>query len=129
METNAEKALEELKAYQADVATVLRNGLLSIIPASDLVPGDIVEVGVGCKVPADMRVIKMFGNQLHVDQAMLTGESCSVGKEVDVACTTKAVYQDKKNILFSGTVYIINNMKNAFTWAISTGSRSKPVSD
>lgn len=110
-ETNAEKALEELKAYQADVATVLRNGLLSIIPASDLVPGDIVEVGVGCKVPADMRVIKMFGNQLRVDQAILTGESCSVGKEVDVACTTKAVYQDKTNILFSGTIVATGRAK------------------
>ena len=38
-----------------------------------------------------MQVIKMFGNQLRVDQAILTGESCSVGKEVDVACTTKVV--------------------------------------
>lgn len=110
-ETNAEKALEELKAYQADVATVLRNGLLSIIPASDLVPGDIVEVGVGCKVPADMRVIKMFGNQLRVDQAILTGESCSVGKEVGVACANKAVYQDKTNILFSGTVVAAGRAK------------------
>lgn len=110
-ETNAEKALEELKAYQADVATVLRNGLLSIIPASDLVPGDIVEVGVGCKVPADMRVIKMFGNQLRVDQAILTGESCSVAKEVGVACANKAVYQDKTNILFSGTVVAAGRAK------------------
>jgi Ca2+ transporting ATPase len=44
-ETNAEKALEELRAYQADVATVLRNGCFSILPATELVPGDIVEVG------------------------------------------------------------------------------------
>ncbi|KAH9297276.1 hypothetical protein KI387_028958, partial [Taxus chinensis] len=73
---------KELKAYQADVATVLRNGLLSIVPACDLVPGDIVEVGVGCKVPADMRVIEMLGSQLRIDQAILTGESCSVAKEV-----------------------------------------------
>jgi Ca2+ transporting ATPase len=43
-ETNAEKALEELKAYQAEVAKVLRNGMLSITPATELVPGDIVEV-------------------------------------------------------------------------------------
>ncbi|XP_057852487.1 calcium-transporting ATPase 3, endoplasmic reticulum-type [Cryptomeria japonica] len=110
-ETNAEKALEELKAYQADVATVLRNGLLSIIPASDLVPGDIVEVGVGCKVPADMRVIEMLGSQLRVDQAILTGESCSVAKEVGVVCTTKAVYQDKTNILFSGTIVAAGRAK------------------
>ncbi|KAL5988262.1 Calcium-transporting ATPase 3, endoplasmic reticulum-type [Asimina triloba] len=91
-ETNAEKALQELRAYQADVATVLRNGCFSILPATDLVPGDIVEVGgtlvevlllfwhaiVGCKVPADMRMIEMLSNQLRVDQAILTGTFLSL---------------------------------------------------
>lgn len=105
-ETNAEKALEELRAYQADIATVLRNGCFSILPATELVPGDIVEVSVGCKVPADMRMIEMFSDHLRVDQAILTGESCSVEKELDSAVTTNAVYQDKTNILFSGTVVV-----------------------
>ncbi|GER31105.1 calcium-transporting ATPase 3 family protein [Striga asiatica] len=105
-ETNAEKALEELRAYQADVATVLRNGSFSILPATDLVPGDIVEVSVGCKVPADMRMIDMLSDQLRVDQAILTGESCSVEKELDATNVTNAVYQDKTNILFSGTVVV-----------------------
>ncbi|XP_071922992.1 calcium-transporting ATPase 3, endoplasmic reticulum-type isoform X2 [Coffea arabica] len=100
-ETNAEKALEELRAYQADVATVLRNGCFSILPATDLVPGDIVEVCVGCKIPADMRMIKMLSDHLRVDQAILTGESCSVEKELDSTIATNAVYQDKTNILFS----------------------------
>ncbi|XP_047981174.1 calcium-transporting ATPase 3, endoplasmic reticulum-type [Salvia hispanica] len=105
-ETNAEKALEELRAYQADVATVLRNGCFSILPAPDLVPGDIVEVSVGCKIPADMRMIEMLSDQLRVDQAILTGESCSVEKELDATNVTNAVYQDKTNILFSGTVVV-----------------------
>jgi Ca2+ transporting ATPase len=105
-ETNAEKALEELKAYQADVATVLRNGCFSILPATELVPGDIVEVGVGFKVPADMRMVEILSNQLRVDQAILTGESCSVAKELECAVATNAVYQDKTNILFSGTVIV-----------------------
>ncbi|KAK6116040.1 hypothetical protein DH2020_008309 [Rehmannia glutinosa] len=105
-ETNAEKALEELRAYQADVATVLRNGCFSILPATDLVPGDIVEVSVGCKNPADMRMIEMLSDQLRVDQAILTGESCSVEKELDATTVTNAVYQDKTNILFSGTVVV-----------------------
>ncbi|XP_022844407.1 calcium-transporting ATPase 3, endoplasmic reticulum-type isoform X1 [Olea europaea var. sylvestris] len=105
-ETNAEKALEELRAYQADVATVLRNGCFSILPASDLVPGDIVEVSVGCKIPADMRMIEMLSDQLRVDQAILTGESCSVEKELNITSVTNAVYQDKTNILFSGTVVV-----------------------
>ncbi|KAJ4965624.1 hypothetical protein NE237_017473 [Protea cynaroides] len=105
-ETNAEKALEELRAYQADVATVLRNGCFSILPATDLVPGDIVEVGVGCKIPADMRMIEMLSNQLRVDQAILTGESCSVEKVLESTVAANAVYQDKTNMLFSGTVVV-----------------------
>ncbi|XP_027148407.1 calcium-transporting ATPase 3, endoplasmic reticulum-type [Coffea eugenioides] len=110
-ETNAEKALEELRAYQADVATVLRNGCFSILPATDLVPGDIVEVCVGCKIPADMRMIKMLSDHLRVDQAILTGESCSVEKELDSTIATNAVYQDKTNILFSGTVVVAGRAK------------------
>ncbi|KAA8537867.1 hypothetical protein F0562_027553 [Nyssa sinensis] len=105
-ETNAEKALEELRAYQADIATVLRNGCFSILPAPDLVPGDIVEVSVGCKIPADLRMIEMLSDQLRVDQAILTGESCSVEKELDSTLATNAVYQDKTNILFSATVVV-----------------------
>ncbi|XP_039782726.1 calcium-transporting ATPase 3, endoplasmic reticulum-type-like [Panicum virgatum] len=105
-ETNAEKALEELRAYQADIATVLRNGCFSILPATELVPGDIVEVGVGCKVPADMRMVEMLSHQLRVDQAILTGESCSVAKELESTSAMNAVYQDKTNILFSGTVVV-----------------------
>ncbi|KAK3149457.1 hypothetical protein QOZ80_3AG0217620 [Eleusine coracana subsp. coracana] len=105
-ETNAEKALEELWAYQADTATVLRNGCFSILPATELVPGDIVEVGVGCKVPADMRMVEMLSHQLRVDQAILTGESCSVAKEIESTSAMNAVYQDKTNILFSGTVVV-----------------------
>ncbi|KAI3958883.1 hypothetical protein MKX01_023559 [Papaver californicum] len=110
-ETNAEKALEELRAYQADVATVLRNGCFSILPATDLVPGDIVEISVGCKVPADMRMIEMLSNQLRVDQAILTGESCSVAKDLESTVATKAVYQDKKSILFSGTIVVSGRAK------------------
>lgn len=120
-ETNAEKALQELKAYQAEVATVLRNGLLSIVPASNLVPGDIVEVSVGCQVPADMRVVEFLSNQLRVDQAILTGESCSVMKTIDATNAEKAVYQDKTNILFSGTVVTVGRARAV---VINIGSKT-----
>ncbi|KAG0606337.1 hypothetical protein M758_9G132800 [Ceratodon purpureus] len=119
-ETNAEKALAELKAYQAEVATVLRNGMLSIIPAAELVPGDIVEVAVGCQIPADMRVVEMLSNQLRVDQAILTGESCSVAKCSEQTMVQKAVYQDKTSILFSGTVVTVGRAR-----AVVTGVGSK----
>jgi Ca2+ transporting ATPase len=112
-ETNAEKALVELRAYQADVATVLRNGCFSILPATDLVPGDIVEVSVGCQIPADMRMIEILSDHLRVDQAILTGESCSVEKEIDSTFATNAVYQDKTSILFSGTVVVAGRARAA----------------
>ncbi|KAJ0926731.1 putative P-type Ca(2+) transporter [Helianthus annuus] len=116
-ETNAEKALEELRAYQADVATVMRNGCFSILPATELVPGDIVEVSVGCKIPADLRMIEMLSDQLRVDQAILTGESSSVEKELESRITTNAVYQDKTNILFSGTVVVAGRARAVVGWS------------
>jgi Ca2+ transporting ATPase len=112
--------LQELKAYQAEVAKVLRNGMLSITPATELVPGDIVEVAVGCQIPADMRVIELLSSQLRVDQAILTGESCSVAKTLDRTSVLKAVYQDKTSILFSGTVVTVGHAR-----AIVVGVGSK----
>ncbi|KAL3141521.1 Calcium-transporting ATPase 3, endoplasmic reticulum-type [Trebouxia sp. C0010 RCD-2024] len=103
-ETNAEKAIEELKAYEADVATVLRKGRLHVVPASQLVPGDIVEVAVGCKVPADLRLTEVLSSVIRVDQSILTGESSSVEKNTESTQSRKAVYQDKTCLLFAGTV-------------------------
>ncbi|CAG8738037.1 3054_t:CDS:2, partial [Gigaspora rosea] len=74
-ETNAEKAIEALREYSPDEAKVLRDGHLSKLHASDLVPGDIIDVAVGDKVPADCRVLKVHSSALRVDQAIFTGES------------------------------------------------------
>ncbi|GJP59063.1 hypothetical protein CLOP_g7142 [Closterium sp. NIES-67] len=120
-ETNAEKALEELKAYQADVATVLRNGRLAIIPAAELVPGDIVEVAVGGKVPADLRVLSLLSTQLRADQSILTGESGSVSKTARATRSAVAVYQDKTCILFAGTVVTVGRVRAI---VIATGGRT-----
>ncbi|XP_039049945.1 calcium-transporting ATPase 3, endoplasmic reticulum-type-like [Hibiscus syriacus] len=98
--------LRSYVAYQGDIATVLRNGCFSILLATELVPGDIVEVCVGSKIPADMRMIEMLTGQLRVDQAILTGESSSVEKDLESTIATNAVYQDKTNTLFSGTVVV-----------------------
>ncbi|KAK9866314.1 hypothetical protein WJX84_001071 [Apatococcus fuscideae] len=103
-ETNAEKAIEELKAYEADVGTVLRSSRLTVIPASELVPGDIVEVAVGGKVPADLRIAEIVSTQLRADQSILTGESGSVQKQTGQVLDKKALVQDKSCMLFSGTV-------------------------
>jgi len=104
-ERNAESAIEALKEYEPEIAKVIRknNRAVQRIKARELVPGDIVDVSVGDKVPADIRLIKIFSTTLRVDQAILTGESVSVLKHTDAIPDPRAVNQDKKNILFSGT--------------------------
>ena len=120
-ETNAERAIEELKAYQADVATVMRDGRLRVLPASELVPGDVVDVAVGCKVPADARLLDAGDGALflRVDQSILTGESGSVEKSADVVTVANAVAQDKRNVAFGGTVVTAGRARGV---VVSTGA-------
>jgi P-type Ca2+ transporter type 2A len=60
-------------------------------------------VSVGDKIPADIRLIKILSTTLRIDQSILTGESVSVIKHTDAVPDPRAVNQDKKNIIFSGT--------------------------
>ncbi|XP_064170369.1 sarcoplasmic/endoplasmic reticulum calcium ATPase 1 isoform X3 [Anguilla rostrata] len=85
------------KVYRADRKSVQR------IKAREIVPGDVVEVSVGDKVPADIRITAIRSTTLRVDQSILTGESVSVIKHTEAVPDPRAVNQDKKNMLFSGT--------------------------
>uniref|UniRef100_A0A8B9TMA8 Calcium-transporting ATPase n=1 Tax=Anas platyrhynchos TaxID=8839 RepID=A0A8B9TMA8_ANAPL len=104
-ERNAESAIEALKEYEPEMGKVIRADRSGVqrIRARDIVPGDIVEVAVGDKVPADIRIIEIRSTTLRVDQSILTGESMSVIKHADPIPDLRAVNQDKKNMLFSGT--------------------------
>ncbi|ONI03237.1 hypothetical protein PRUPE_6G246300 [Prunus persica] len=105
-ESNAEKALEALKEIQSEHASVIRNGSkVPSLAAKELVPGDIVELKVGDKVPADMRVVELISSTLRVEQGSLTGESEAVNK------TNKPVSEDvdiqgKKSMVFAGTTIV-----------------------
>ncbi|XP_035215156.1 calcium-transporting ATPase sarcoplasmic/endoplasmic reticulum type-like, partial [Stegodyphus dumicola] len=104
-ERNAESAIEALKEYEPEMGKVIRQDKPGVqrIRAKDIVPGDLVEIAVGDKVPADIRLLQIFSTTLRVDQSILTGESVSVIKHTDPIRDFKAVNQDKKNLLFSGT--------------------------
>uniref|UniRef100_A0A8C0ACT1 Calcium-transporting ATPase n=1 Tax=Bos mutus grunniens TaxID=30521 RepID=A0A8C0ACT1_BOSMU len=104
-ERNAENAIEALKEYEPEMGKVYRADRKSVqrIKARDIVPGDIVEVAVGDKVPADIRILTIKSTTLRVDQSILTGESVSVIKHTEPVPDPRAVNQDKKNMLFSGT--------------------------
>ncbi|XP_018429702.1 PREDICTED: sarcoplasmic/endoplasmic reticulum calcium ATPase 1 isoform X2 [Nanorana parkeri] len=104
-ERNAEDAIEALKEYEPEIGKVYRSDRKSVqrIKAREIVPGDIVEVAVGDKVPADIRLISIKSTTLRIDQSILTGESVSVIKHTEVVPDPRAVNQDKKNMLFSGT--------------------------
>ena len=100
-EGKAEKALEGIKKMLALEALVLRDGNIQKLNAEDLVPGDIVSLRFGDKVPADLRIL--HENNLRVDESPLTGESLDVEKTTDVI-EKDAVLGDRKNMVYSGTL-------------------------
>jgi len=102
---NAESAIEALKEYEPEMGKVVRSDKDGVqkIKAVEIVPGDIIEISVGDKVPADFRLMKIYSTTLRIDQSILTGESVSVIKHCDPVPDPRAVNQDKKNIVFSGT--------------------------
>ena len=79
-------------------------------------PGDIISVAVGDKIPADCRLLSVSSSSFRIDQAILTGESISVHKLVDVVADHKAVKQDMINMLFSvGISFIWSSLFMTYT--------------
>jgi len=103
-EASAASALDALKQLQPEACKCLRGGeWVHELPAAELVPGDIIEVRVGDRVPADARLVSLGTTTLSTDEGSLTGESASVPKLLD-AVAADARIQDKSCMLFSGTV-------------------------
>ncbi|XP_015947938.1 calcium-transporting ATPase, endoplasmic reticulum-type [Arachis duranensis] len=106
-ENNAEKALEALKELQCESGKVLRDGnFVPDLPARELVPGDIVELRVGDKVPADMRVAALKTSTLRAEQSSLTGEAMPVLKGTSPVFLDDCELQAKENMVFAGTTVV-----------------------
>lgn len=108
-ENKAEAALSHLKTYIIEKTRVFRNGHEIEADASELVPGDIVHLAQGNRVPADCRLI--YINDLVIDEAILTGESLPVAKTTEPS-SFKAVLADRKSMAFSGTL-VVQGFANA----------------
>ncbi|MBT7913368.1 HAD-IC family P-type ATPase, partial [Candidatus Bathyarchaeota archaeon] len=100
-EYKAEQAVEALKAMVSPHVLVMRNGKEESIDSKDLVPGDIIILEAGSRVPADSRLLEAAN--LEVDEAALTGESRPASKRL-VAVASDAGIGDQKNMVFMGTV-------------------------
>ncbi|MDH5794128.1 MAG: HAD-IC family P-type ATPase, partial [Candidatus Bathyarchaeota archaeon] len=118
-EYRSEKALEALKKMTAPTAMVLRDGKEEKIQTSEIVPGDIVLLYTGDKVPADARLVEAIN--LKVDEASLTGESSPVNKDVK-PLPEDTPLNDKRNMIFTGTVAVYGRGKAVVT---STGMNTE----
>ncbi|MGE5238318.1 MAG: cation-translocating P-type ATPase [Chloroflexota bacterium] len=111
-EYRAEQALEALKKMLSPTITVLRGGRELEVPSKEIVPGDILLLEAGDKVPADARLIEQ--HSLKCDEAPLTGESLPVGKRIEVLPEKTAV-ADRNNMVFTGTTVAYGRARAAVT--------------
>lgn len=100
-EGKAEKALEALKKMASPNAKVIRNGHIEVVPASTLVPGDIVSLDAGDIIPSDLRLVE--SSNLKIEEASLTGESVPVEKDSNKNFSDDMSLGDRINMAYMST--------------------------
>ena len=111
-EHRSEKAVEALKKMAAPTAIVIRDGKETKVAANQLVPGDIIMLFTGDKVPADGRLLDV--HNLKVEEAALTGESAPTDKQT-AALPEQTQLNDKNNMVFAGTIIAYGRAKAIVT--------------
>ena len=101
-EYRAERALEALRKMAAPLAHVIRGGVERSIPSREVVPGDLIVLRAGDRVPADCRITTAVN--LAIDEAALTGESASISKTSTELATHNLAIGDRRNMAHAGTV-------------------------
>ena len=100
-EARAKRAIAALRTLGAPTATVVRESTPLEIATADLVPGDLVILEAGDRVPADVRLVEAVA--LRVDESSLTGESVPVAKDADTQVAADAELGDRRTVVFAGT--------------------------
>ncbi len=100
-EDKAERAIESLKNLMMTSTTVLRDGKRVVVPSAELVPGDVVLLQSGDKVPADLRLHR--SRELRIDESALTGESVPVEKK-EAELPPETILADRRNMAYGGTL-------------------------
>jgi Ca2+-transporting ATPase len=113
-ESKAEKAIEALSRMVVTETTVRRDGRKQRVPSEQLVPGDVVLLQSGDKVPADLRLFHV--KSLQVDESALTGESVPVQKHAD-PLALDTILAERKNLAFAGTL-VTYGQAEGVVWAI-----------
>jgi len=119
-EYSAEKSALALRHMAASMSIVERDGEILEIDAENLVPGDIVLLESGRKIPADLRLIA--SHALEVDESLLTGESLPVAKDHDLRLPTETTLADRKNMGFTGTLVTKGRAKGL---VVTTGLKTE----
>lgn len=116
---STERILRSLQKHNAQLVSVIRDGNTVEIDSSLLVPGDIITLNEGEKVPADARLLDI--KSLRVDESQLTGESAPISKHVDVLSGHKEVYE-QNNMLFRGS-FVVSGEARAII--VTTGNNTE----
>ncbi len=118
-EGRAEKALDSIRNMLSAEARTLRGGETRMLAAEQLVPGDVVLLESGDKIPADLRLVE--AKNLHTEEASLTGESVPAEKNTD-AVSEKATVGDRECMVFSGTMVVSGRATGV---VVATGSETE----
>ena len=119
-EIRAERALGALRRLAAPQADVLRDGAPAVIAAEGLVPGDLVLLSAGARVPADLRLVSTHG--LAVDESLLTGESVAVYKHAPEICPADTPLAERRNLAFLGATVAGGRGRGV---VVGTGTRTE----
>ncbi len=120
VELRARRAMDALLHYEVPVAKVLRAGRVERIASDGLVPGDVVQLEEGDRVPADARLIDAV--ELRLSEAPLTGESLPVDKTVEPVSDPDTVLAERASMVYSGTSVVVGR---ASAVVVATGSETE----